>query len=198
MTRSTSSRRTWLSTAPLAAAGLVLSPRPGAAQEGRGANLSVDVALLGHTNAPNLGGALNLAGGDFRGISFIVEGLIFPAGTIAPGVVFDPATATPMGHWLCRGWSMSHPARRFPDTAVSQEFLFGLLQPDAPSPADTLSTSGVEPGFSPHHTVMSIVGGTGRYRHVRGEVVARNIGTNTTILNAVGIPAPNFRFDFRF
>lgn len=192
-------RRHLLGAAPLlAAAGLLWKPRASAAQQGHGASLILDVACLGDSNAANLGGAIDLANGDPRGVSFNVEGLVYPAGTIPPGPGFDPASAMATGHWMCRGWVLVKPDRPFPAAVVSQEFLLDLIRPDAPSPADTLSTSGVEPGYAPHHTVMSIVGGTGRYRHARGEVVVQSIGVNTTLLHGRGIPAPNFRFHFRF
>lgn len=41
-----------------------------------------------------------------------------------------------------------------------------------------------------------MIGGTGRYRKAQGEVVQDVIGTNTTVLNFVEEPAPNFRFSF--
>src|SRR5208283_697752 len=49
---------------------------------------AVDVAVLGHTDAPNSGGRIgdpqshDFFGTDARGDSFYVEGLIYPGGTI--------------------------------------------------------------------------------------------------------------------
>ena len=90
---------------------------------------SVDVAILGHTDAPNSGGRLgdpqshDFFGTDARGDSFYVEGLIYPGGTIPtptgltpmPGmasapprrnnkIVWDFKAAKPVGHWFSRGW----------------------------------------------------------------------------------------------
>ena len=41
--------------------------------------------------------------------------------------------------------------------------------------------------------IRSIIGGAGRYRGVTGELVEQVIGTNKTVLNGQGQPAPNFR-----
>jgi hypothetical protein len=194
------SRRHLLGAAPLlAAAGLLWKPQASTAQQGHGASLVFDVACLGHSFAPNFGGALDLANGDLRGTGFLVEGLIYPAGTIPGGVGFDPASAMATGHWLCRGWFLMKPDRPNPGVVTMQEYLLDIITQEVPSPAQTLASSGVETGgpMAPP-AVRAITGGTGRYRHARGEVVQEVTGTNTTILNAFNEPAPTFRFHFRF
>jgi hypothetical protein len=124
---------------------------------------------------------------------------VYPAGMIPPGPGFDPGAATAMGHWLCRGWFLHKPDRPQPGVVTMQEYLLGIITQEVPSPADTLASSGVETGgFPVPPTVRAITGGTGRYRHARGEVVQEITGTNTTTLNVFGGPAPNFRFHFRF
>lgn len=93
--------------------------------------LVLEVAVLGHTDAPTSAGQLgdrqsrDYFNIDTRGGSYYVEGLVYPAGTIpkpterapisvfreAPPrlnnqVVWDFTTAQPTGHWLNRGWVM--------------------------------------------------------------------------------------------
>lgn len=161
----------------------------------RGRSLVLDVACLGHTFAPNDGGALDLAGGDLRGISFCVEGLVFPAWSIPNGVEFDLESAPPStGNWFCRGWFISHPGRPLPYTMNIQDYLLEPLTGDNLWPSDTLTTQG--PEGVPETFIRSIIGGTGRYRRAQGEEVMETIGTNSSILNVTGENAPTFRFHF--
>jgi hypothetical protein len=46
-----------------------------------------------------------------RGIAFSVEGTIYDDGMIPTGARFDPASARPMGSWVCRGWLILWPGR---------------------------------------------------------------------------------------
>ena len=183
----------------LAAAGLLWKPGQAQAQGGgRGGQLVLDVACLGHSFAPDFTGALDPNNGDLRGLSFYVEGLIFPAGTILPGSAdFDPSSVPPIGHWLCRGWFMNYPSRMAPGAVTTQEYLLSVIDSvENPSPLDTLVSSGLEGGANVF--TRAVVGGSGRYRHARGEVVQETIGMNTTILNVFNENAPNFRFYFTF
>jgi hypothetical protein len=197
-----STRRSMLgASGVLAAAGLLWSPKPASAKggQGRGAHLVLDVACLGDSFAPNFSGALNMGGGDLRGSTFNVEGLVYPGGTIPGGPGFDPYSVDSMGHWLCRGWFLVKPGRSQPGVNTHQEYLLDTITPEVPSPADTLASSGVETGGFPAPTaVRAVTGGTGRYRHARGEVVQEVIGLNTTTLNVFLAPAPTFRFHFKF
>ncbi len=180
----------------LAALGLMWKPQPSAAQRGRGGSLVLDVACLGDSFAPNFGGVIDQPGGDFRGLSFYVEGALFPGGTIPPGSGFNPGDAMQTGHWLCRGWFMNYPARPAPGAITTQEYLLEVISAEAPSPVDTLVSSGLEGGAMSF--TRAVIGGSGNYRHARGAVVQETIGTNTTILNVFGENAPNFRFYFDF
>jgi hypothetical protein len=162
----------------------------------RPGDLVLDVALLGETFAPDMGAALDAGAGDLRGVGFFVEGLIYEAGTIPPGPGFDPASAEAFGTWLCRGWIMLHGGRPEPHVVSTQEYMLGIVTPANPTPREQLSSSGTEGGVQ--RAVRSIIGGTGRYRRARGEVVQHLIGTNTTVLNVLGMPAPNLRFVFDF
>jgi hypothetical protein len=159
-------------------------------------DLVLDVALLGDTFAPDMGAALDAGAGDLRGVGFFVEGLIYPAGTIPAGPGFDPASEDAFGTWLCRGWLMLHSGRPEPHAITTQEYLLGIVTPSNPTPRDQLVSSGPEGGVP--RAVRSILGGTGRYRRARGEVVQHLIGTNTTVLNVLGMPGPNLRFVFDF
>lgn len=159
-------------------------------------DLVLDVACIGTTFAPDLGAALNPGAGDLRGTGFSVEGLIYPEGTIPDGPGFDPFSVTPLGTWFCRGWLLIYPARPLPHAVTTQEYMLGIVTPENPTPDDQLCSSGTEGGVP--LAVRSIVGGTGRYRHARGEVLEHLIGTNTTILNVMNEPAPNLRFAFNF
>jgi hypothetical protein len=156
----------------------------------------LDVACLGDTLAPDFGAALDAAAGDLRGVGFFVEGLIYRAGRIPNGPGFDPASATAIGTWLCRGWFILHPRRQLPHVVSTQEYMLGIVSPENPTPRNQLVSSGTEGGVP--LAVRSVIGGTGRYRHARGEVDQHLIGTNTTVLNVIGEPAPNLRFAFKF
>jgi hypothetical protein len=154
----------------------------------------LDVACLGDTFAPDMGAALDAGAGDLRGVGFFVEGLIYPSGTIPSGPGFDPASEDAVGTWLCRGWLMLHGGRPEPHVVSTQEYMLGIVSPSNPTPRNQLVSSGTEGGVP--KAVRSVIGGTGRYRRARGEVVQHLIGTNTTVLNVLGMPAPNLRFVF--
>lgn len=156
--------------------------------------LTLDVACLGQTFAPDFTGAINAAGGDLRGTTFNVEGLIYPAGTIPEGDGFEPVPETATGLWLCAGWFIFHPDRPLPHVATTQHYLLGPVTGEQPSPRDQLVSSGLEGGVP--EVVRPVVGGTGRHRKAGGQVVQTVTGTNTTTLRIVGEPAPNFRFTF--
>jgi hypothetical protein len=162
-------------------------------RRGKG-DIVLDVACLGDTLAPDFGAALDAARGDLRGAGFFVEGLIYEAGTIPDGAGFDPASATAIGTWLCRGWFILYPGRPLPHVISTQEYMLGIVGPQMPTPENQLVSSGTEGGVPV--AMRSVIGGTGRYRRARGEVAQHLIGTNTTVLNLVGEPAPNLRFVF--
>lgn len=192
--RKTDRRKILEASALAAAIAAMWSPRPAEAQ-GRGRALVLDVACLGHTFAANDGGALDPANGDLRGLSFCVEGLIYPAWTIPTGVEFDLEQAPPSsGSWFCRGWFISHPGRLLPYTDTIQDFVLEPLTSDNLWSADTLMSSG--PEGVPETFVRAVIGGTGRYRGARGEETMETIGTNSSILNINGENAPNFRFHY--
>jgi hypothetical protein len=163
------------------------TPPPGT----EGATVVFDVACLGNTFGPNMQAVLDAKGGDLRGGSWFVEGLIYPAGTIPAGDGFDPALVPATGHWFCRGAFMINPARPLPHGVTTQDFQFGDITAAQLSAPDQLVASGVEGGGT---VTRAVIGGTGRYRGVTGEMIEQVIGTNKTLLNDGFGPAPNFRF----
>lgn len=194
-------RRKMLGASALAAATAAMwrpQSASGVGQE-RGRSLVFDVACLGTSFAPNVSGGLDLPSGDLRGVSFIVEGLIFPAWTIPDGVEFDLDLAPPAtGAWFCRGWFTSHPGRPLPYTMNVQEYVLDPITDDNLSPPDTLTSSGPEGAVEEQDFVRAVIGGTGKHRGAQGEVAMETIGTNSSILNLFGGTSPNFRFHFDF
>ena len=100
---------------------------------------SVDVAVLGHTDAIDPSGRIgpkdsqNYFSIDVRGDTFYVEGALYPGGTIPdptvvtqgrPGgraskqyqQVWDFTKAKPAGHWLSRGWAIINGASDYKDS----------------------------------------------------------------------------------
>lgn len=162
--------------------------------------LKLDVASLGDTLRiqPQEGNAE----GDSRGSLFILEGNIYPAGTISRET-FDPASAEAIGTWFCRGWILGHPERPEPHVITTQEYVLGNIRPERVFPPDTLASSGTEgvnaefiPGADAQVPIRSVIGGTGKYAGATGVVRQAFLGSNTTTLTGLG-PAPNFRFKFR-
>jgi|GEM_PF-1386618 len=100
---------------------------------------SVDVAVLGHTDAIDASGRIgpkdsqNYFSIDVRGDTFYVEGALYPGGTIPdptvvtqgrPGgrasrhyqQVWDFTKAQPVGHWMSRGWAIINGVDEYKDT----------------------------------------------------------------------------------
>lgn len=163
--------------------------------------LALDVACLGHTlrlaPAP-VGNPVEtaLGSGLLYGTSFLVEGNLYPAGTIQ-GEEFDPEGAPASGHWFCRGWIMGRSDREEPGVLTTQEYLLERITDASPYPRSQLASSGIEPGPVGASVPRSLIGGTGEFAGSRGEVIQRVTGTNTTSLPD-GSPGPNFQFRFRF
>ena len=136
-------RRGMMQLLGLASAGLIGGERAaraasdwiGAAAHDGSLTFTVDVAVLGHTDAQNTAGRIGdpkaFLDTDARGDVFYVEGLVYPGGTIpkpthktgmpafpqAPPklnneVVWDFKAAKPAGHWLDRGWVLFNGNRK--------------------------------------------------------------------------------------
>jgi hypothetical protein len=173
-------------------------------------SLVVDIAVLGHTNFGNDGGAANKIPGwqnfrqsDSRGSVYYFEGLVYPGGTIPEpsaeepdGVVWD-FKVEPTGTFFNRGWILinnksdgPYVPRPHPHLLSHADyFLGGVVGPDNLTPKDMLQSVGLENGIPPNDVVLrALTGGSGRFANVRGQVSQRRIGRNTTGL--IGMPAP--------
>jgi hypothetical protein len=165
------------------------APRPG----GR---FTVDVALDGSTWRmddgtnpffPMFTGALA------RGNTFIVSGKIYPKGTLQSGGDFGggvnnpagPETGGAIGTWVCRGTFNLDigdiASGGFPHVTSTQVFTFDS--------GDVIVTEGPEGGAE---VLRAVVGGAGRLRHARGDVVETPLGINTSNLFNVRM---QFRLD---
>ena len=178
-----------------AATGLAALPSDAEASDRR--RVVFDLAILGQAFTVILAPGATLADpNNLFGSTIVGEGLLYSGGTIPRGAMnWDPASATPIGHWFIRGVFITRSGRPGEEDRTDpagiglSEFVIGRITPDNPFPADQLTTSGLA---SPTTTRgrNSVVGGTGRYFGARGEVFFANIGSNIT-----GVP--NFAFDFR-
>lgn len=168
-----------------------------------GSTVVVDCACLGETlrlmPPPGATPPHNMAGA-----VFLVQGNLYPEGTIPRGDGWDPSSAPATGLWICRGWFINSDDRPQPASVSIQEFVLGRITPERLFPSDMLVSSGMEqaPPVSPFDprqpSIRSIIGGTGRYAGAGGTHIMNFLGRNTTRLGPGGAmgPAPNFRFEF--
>ena len=148
-------------------------------------DVAIDAHTLGLNNDPSAAGVPQ------RGTTFIVNGKIYPGGTIPSGVTpFDPSTAPgSIGTWICRGVFLADFVDIFVNGTAkvafdtTQMFLF-------PDDTNALFTEGFEGnlGVTTHRTVT---GGTGHFRRVLGTVKQETIGINRN-------GAADGLFDLRF
>jgi hypothetical protein len=115
-----------------------------------------------------------------RGKTFIVSGRIYPANTLEQGGNFDspnnpagPETPGAIGVWVCRGTFNLDigqiAAGEAPHVTSTQFFYF--------SDGSSIVSDGPEGGAV---VVRAIVGGTGRFKRVRGDVTETPLGVNTS------------------
>jgi hypothetical protein len=148
-------------------------------------DVAIDAHTLGLNNDPTA------AGTPKRGTTFIVNGKIYPGGTIPSGVAaFDPDTAPgSIGTWVCRGVFLADFADIFVNGSAALAFdttqIF-LLSTDG----NALFTEGFE-GNVGVTTHRAVTGGTGRYRRVTGTLKQQTIGFNRN-------GAADGLFDLRF
>ncbi len=124
-----------------------------------------------------------------RGDSFIIKSKIYPGGTIAAGNGLDIDTLTgSIGTLIARGTfnvDLSQIlAGAHPVLFTTQYYL--LSPTGALEVEDAMMSEGPEAGATTHRVVL---GGTGRYRGVIGEVQQETLGMNSTGFG-------NFRFTF--
>ena len=172
-----------LSKITLAAAALALlgiaaaSPHghDGKHSETRWKTIVIDVANDARTAIPPIGGPPPK-----RGDTLLVNGKIYPGGTIAAGDGLDIDTLTgSIGTLSTRGTfnvdlsqllAGAHPA-----LFTTQDYVFSST--GALDGEDSLMSEGQELGATIHRVVL---GGTGRYRGVIGEVQEETLGANST------------------
>lgn len=140
--------------------------------------LTLDVAFDGRTGIANLVDPAIKDGA--RGDTFVVNGKVFPGGTIPAGGTFDqpgtfdPDTRGSIGNFVCRGTMLFNAAEiaagAAPYVVTNQLFQFNT--------GDVLLTEGLEAGVN---TVRrAVTGGVGTYSGARGEAHLTLIGINKT------------------
>lgn len=111
-----------------------------------------------------------------RGVTFIPDGSIYPAGTLPAGKADnDPRAPGGIRKYTQRATSTIDSA------GIGRCSGFGFCHGDVSLPDDgtTVLTDGVSPNES--FTASRVVlGGTGRFRNVVGEIIEQNLGSNKT------------------
>jgi hypothetical protein len=149
---------------------------------------TVDVTVDHRTFAivPSNGNVLNPEPlGPNRGTPFIVDGKIFPGGTLQKGAgMGDPDMPGSIGSWICKGIFTSDLTTEDIGFNTTQMFLFN-------GDKDAIWTEGLEAGLGKQGVIThrTILGGTGKFRGARGEVVQEALGTNDQ-------GTPNIRLTF--
>ena len=172
-----------------------VTSRAAAATPFRRERLVVDVACLGETfRESTRNNPANDA--DFRG-AFVVEGWIYPEGTIK-GDGFIPSEEGSIGRWVCRGASLGDATRSEPHTSSNTLFSFGTIRPENVFPRNSLHTVGLEGTSDRAQTCWrAVVGGTGAWMGATGEMGERLIATNTSpFADGTGDPSPCWRCEF--
>jgi hypothetical protein len=179
-----------------AAAGLAMLPTDAEGATRR--RIVFDVAVLANTFTFIPAPGATDHNTNWRGSMFFVEGNLYPKDTIPIGVTdWDPASATPIGHWFGRGCSINRTGRPGeedrPEPFSIMDFVhvIGRILPDDLFPPDQLMSSGLTGTTDPmQRSLHSIVGGTGRYLSAQGELHFQTVGFNIT-------GGPNVIHDFR-
>jgi len=152
-------------------------------------SFTVDVAVDHQTFAltPSPGLVLNpQPPGPNRGATFIVDGKIFPGGTLPKGAgMGDPKMPGSLGIWFCKGIFTSVLGTENIGFNTTQMFEFK-------GDGDAIWTEGLEGGLGKAGVIThrTILGGTGKFSGAQGEVVQESLGTN-----AGG--TPNIRLTFK-
>ncbi|MGH2602345.1 MAG: hypothetical protein ACRDJ9_23535 [Dehalococcoidia bacterium] len=152
-----------------------------------GQTLTVDVAMDGRTWRmtrldPTQPDALA-----HRGDSFIVNGGIFPAGTIERGLTSPDQTGR-IGTWVCRGtFQVEDIMTQTPHVASLQMFLL--------DGGNALISEGLEGGVT---VTRAVIGGWGRYAGARGTSLEEPMGSNETLFDVGAAEVPSFNLRFTF
>ena len=155
--------------------------------------LDIDVACNGGTMAISRAAGSDPDGLPQRGDLFIIQGRIYPGGTIDAGLS-GPGQEGSIGTWICRGWFFWDVADfaggAAPHAATTQLYLFDN--------GDGLVSEGIEGGMP---VLRPVIGGYGAYFGATGAVTEADVETNDTLINlgsGVLAPAPNIKFQFQF
>jgi hypothetical protein len=160
-----------------AAAGLAAVPSEAEANDPH--TLTFDVACDCRTGVSGLN----------RGDVFIIQGKIFPAGTLPSGTATNDPThsvngVAPIGEWICRGQnsvpSAIAPAYRATPAALNTQYF--IL-----NDGRALTAEGYD---IPTGELLSVTGGIRGFSGASGYIVEAPLGTNAT-------GCPNFRAKFR-
>ena len=130
-------------------------------------------------------------GGPNRGDVFIIQGKLFPAGTLRPGNATNDPTmpvngVNPIGNWICRGQnSFPFPpaiAAAYSSTPFALNTQYFIL-----NDGRALTAEGYD---LPTAGLLSVTGGIGAFSGAAGFIEEGPIGTNAT-------GCPNFRAKIR-
>jgi hypothetical protein len=152
-------------------------------------SFTVDVTVDHQTFALNPSSGLVLnpqPPGPNRGSTFIVDGKIFPGGTLQKGAgMGDPNMPGSVGTWFCKGIFTSALGTDDVGFDTTQRFEFS-------GDSNSIWTEGLEGGLGKVGVVThrTILGGTGKYSGAQGEVVQESLGTNSG-------GTPNIRLTFK-
>jgi hypothetical protein len=126
-----------------------------------------------------------------RGSPFIIQGKIFPAGTLPSGTATNDPTqpvhgVAPIGNWICRG-QVSFPfppaiAPAYSSTPAAFNTQYFIL-----NESRALTVEGYD--VLPSGERLSVTGGIGSFRGASGDIEEGPMGTNAT-------GCPNFRAKF--
>jgi hypothetical protein len=133
------------------------------------------------------------AGGLNRGDSFIINGKLFPVGTLPTGTATNDPTLPvngvgPIGNWTCRGQNSFPMPASIASAYASSPFAFFdwyFILNDGRA----LTAAGFPTGAET--SALSVTGGVGSFSGASGEIQGSPLGTNIT-------GCPNFRAKFRF
>ena len=144
-------------------------------------------------------GGTNQAGVPANGTPFVVQGYIYPEGTLdqfgaLSGVLPDGSPEFPqlvIGNWICRGWHLQDgDAITGPIVTTQQLFDFDLNNPGL----ETIATDGIELADFGVPFRRVITGGTGTFNGLSGQHVQTYVGNG---VNSSGGFNTSFEFDLR-
>ncbi|AGY58077.1 hypothetical protein [Gloeobacter kilaueensis] len=174
-------RRNLIKTASLGLGALgaaVVTERPVYARQ---PTLLYDVS--GNGTTIGLSGPLDPSGQPTNGTAFVIEGFLYKPGTLTPGagdgVLPDGQPQYPdalVGVWFCSGWFVRKALAEVNGPVAFTTQLFDTI-PGTPG-AQVLLTSAYEQSSASY--LRSIIGGTGKYAKIRGQVTQFSYGPNTS------------------